>query len=103
MTYYVDIDGTLTTKQRRYWWRQPNGIREDVVAKVRALIADGHEVILWSGGTGYAKRAAREMGIDGVTCIGKPNVLVDNERRRWGNRLKNRMITPEDFVGGDNG
>jgi len=98
VTYYIDIDGTLTHKQRRYWWRRTDGVWTEMVAKVKKLIADGHEVVLWSGGTEYAKRAAREMGVDGVVCLAKPDVLIDNQRRKWGNRLQNRMITPEAFL-----
>lgn len=96
MRIFVDVDGTLTQKQcARSAFKVPP--RQDVLDKVRKLIAEGHEVILWTGNTEYAERVAKHYGLD-VTAIGKPQLIVDNQVKRWGNRLKDRTVTPEAFL-----
>ena len=57
MRIFVDVDGTLTKEQRS------NSIiksehRQDVILKVKQLQAQGHEIIIWSGSTQYAKKVA---------------------------------------------
>lgn len=96
MRIFVDVDGTLTQKQcAKSAFKVPP--RQDVLDKVRKLIAEGHEVILWTGNTAYAKRVAALYGLD-VVAIGKPQMIVDNQVGRWGKRLKNRVISPEKFL-----
>ena len=101
MRIFVDIDGTLTDKQRaKSWFR--HGLREDVIAKVKQHYDAGHEIILWTGNTKYARQVAEELkdrfGIEATAAIGKPEMIVDNQNRTWGRRLKNRTITPEAFL-----
>ena len=97
MRIFVDVDGTLTTEQRiKSVFRSP--WRQDVIDKIKKLIEEGHEIVLWTGNTKYAEQAAKEMGIEAAVCVGKPQLIVDNEDRRWGRRLKNRMVTPEAFL-----
>lgn len=72
---YIDIDGTLTDDGAR-----PNG--KPIVGrieKVRQLLLDGQEVVLWSGnGTKYARAFAARHRLIGVTAIGKPAFCVDD-------------------------
>lgn len=96
MIFYFDIDGTLTQDQR---------IRSDadaeMVAAVRALEAQGHEVVLWTGGgTKYGKEMALRLGLSHLPVFGKPEVIVDNERDKWGKRFDTRTITPQEFLKG---
>ena len=85
----------MTRHQRR--WAEP---WPEMIAAVRALIDDGHEVIIWSGNTRYARRWCEKHDIKPQAALGKPDVLVDNQLEKWGNRLKNRMITPEQLLEG---
>ena len=102
MVFCIDIDGTLTEQQRRGWWRRrPHALRDDVLAKVRALVAAGHEVVVWSSSTAYAQSFVDHAGLEGVIALGKPGVIVDNQRHRWANRLRGRVITPEQFLARD--
>lgn len=97
MRIYVDIDGTLTAEQRaNSVFRSP--LRQDVIDKVKKLAAEGHEIILWSGSTSYAKRVAEYLGISTVACVGKPEMIVDNETHRWARRLHDRTVSPESFL-----
>jgi len=76
--------------------------REDVIAKIKMLYDQGHEIILWTGNTDYAKRVALDLekkyGIKVVAAVGKPEVIVDNEQRRWSRRLRDRVILPKEFL-----
>jgi len=69
-----------------------------MVATVQHLIDAGHEVILWSGCTRYARIMAARLGLHPTAALGKPDVLVDNQIRKWGGRLKSRMISPAEFL-----
>jgi hydroxymethylpyrimidine pyrophosphatase-like HAD family hydrolase len=97
MRIFVDVDGTLTKEQRANsldksdWW-------PEMIEKVNSLADEGHEIILWTGNTKYARRVAREMGINASACVGKPEMLVDNEARRWSRRIRRRFVTPEEFL-----
>lgn len=100
MRIFVDVDGTLTKEQRgnsivksEHW--------NEVIEKVKKLQKEGHEIIIWSGSTSYAKKVAEILGIDAVACVGKPEMIIDNEKKRWGRRLKNRVILPEEFLAMD--
>jgi len=97
MRIFVDVDGTLTDEQRAKSVFK-SGRREDVIAKVKKLISEGHEIVLWTGNTKYAKQAAEELGIDAAVCVGKPDLLVDNQAGTWSRRLRKRMRTPEEFL-----
>jgi len=98
---FVDIDGTLTDKQRRRSWWKDNR-RADVIAKVREAYDAGHEIILWTGNTGYAAKVAVELeaeyGIKVGGAVGKPNLCIDNEQGRLQRRLRRSVITPEEFL-----
>lgn len=103
MRIYVDIDGTLTNKQvGRSFFKSEIGLRDDVIAKVKKYHDEGHEIILWTGNTGYAEKVAAFLlvsyDIKVVAAIGKPHMIVDNEKKRFGKKLKKRVITPEEFV-----
>jgi hydroxymethylpyrimidine pyrophosphatase-like HAD family hydrolase len=97
MRIFVDVDGTLTSEQRgNSIFKCP--LRNDVVEKVRLLARQGHEIIIWSGSTTYAKQVAAILGIPTVACVGKPEMIIDNEKERWSRRLHRRVITPEEFL-----
>lgn len=97
MRIYVDIDGTITTQQRaNSAFKCP--LRQDVIDKVKKLAMEGHEIILWSGSTEYADRVAEHLNIPTVARLGKPQLIVDNETQKWGDRLKRRTVSPEAFL-----
>ena len=97
MIIYVDVDGTLTERQRGgSAWKDP--IRQDVLEKVKKAITDGHEVVVWSGRTKYARDVCKAFGISAVAAARKPDLIVDNQVRRTKRRLKN-VVSPEEFVG----
>lgn len=96
MRIFVDVDGTLTKEQRansiiksEHW--------TEVIQKVKELEKQGHEIIIWSGSTPYAQKVAKILNIDCVG-VGKPDLIVDNQKRRWGKSLKNRVVLPEEFL-----
>lgn len=82
MRLYIDIDGTLTERQRK--WANPIQSRID---KVKALIEAGHEVIIWSGSTRYARLWCRKYGIKPKAALGKPQHIVDNKQNVRPSRL----------------
>ena len=97
MIIYMDIDGTLTTRQRgNSFFKYP--LRTDVIEKVKQLQAQGHEIVLWTGSTRYAQRVMDASGIHAVAAVEKPSLIVDNQVRRWRHRLADRIITPEEFL-----
>ena len=71
---FIDIDGTLTNR--------PNtggAVLPERLARIRELVDMGHEIIIWStGGTKYAQNFVRVHNINGVVCIGKPRLMVDD-------------------------
>lgn len=89
---YIDIDGTLTLDPERRWGTPVM----NRIEHVRALIAGGTEVVLWSGGgTEYARQFAAKYGLKAVG-IGKPAKLIDdNPTIRPLGRIK--IVTPRDF------
>lgn len=86
MTIFVDIDGTLTTEAYTRWGHPI----KDRIEAVKALVIMGYDVVLWSGGgRKYVEAFAKKYGLEGVICIGKPDVIVDDQvdirpRRRIG-------------------
>jgi ribonucleotide monophosphatase NagD (HAD superfamily) len=71
---FVDIDGTLTD-----FGQQGGNPLPERIGKINRLIRKGIEVIVWSGGgTEYAKEFAEKNGIIGAVCIGKPEIMVDD-------------------------
>ncbi len=72
---FFDIDGTLTKSPD-----DPSG--EPCVERieaVRALIAKGLEVVIWSArGTTYARNFCREHRLEAL-AIGKPAIMVDDK------------------------
>lgn len=97
MTIYVDVDGTLTSKQQgRSAFKAPP--RQDVIDKVKNLIAAGHEVVIWTGNTRYAHKVCELYGIPAVAAVRKPDLIVDNQLRRTRLRLSNKVVTPEEFL-----
>ena len=98
MRFFVDIDGTLTDKQRRRSWWKDNR-RQDVIDKVLKLADAGHEVILWTGNTGYAQAVSNELNHPNIiAAVGKPNVIVDNQDNGFRRRLRRAVVTPEEFL-----
>ena len=96
MRIFVDVDGTLTKEQRsnsitksKHW--------DEVIQKVKILKEQGHEIIIWSGSTSYAQKVSKILSIDCI-AVGKPDLIIDNQKRTWGRRLKNRTILPEEFL-----
>lgn len=89
---YFDIDGTLTDH-----FDQGGVPNEARIAYVKDLIAKGYQVVVWSGGgTKYAQEFAARHGVEGATCIGKPESCVDdNPDIRPRDRM--RVWAPEDY------
>jgi len=96
MRIFVDVDGTLTKEQRANSITKSEHWNE-VIQKVKELKRRGHEIIIWSGSTPYAQKVAKILNIE-CFAIGKPDLIVDNQKRRWGRRLKNRVVLPEEFL-----
>jgi hydroxymethylpyrimidine pyrophosphatase-like HAD family hydrolase len=97
MMIMVDVDGTLTSEQRgRSFYKCP--IRQDVVDKVKKLASEGHEIVIWTGNTKYAKDVAEKLGIPAVACIRKPDLMIDNQVHKMKRRFKRNIITPEEFL-----
>ena len=92
---FVDIDGTLTDDRHKGHGR-PIASR---IQKLRDHLGAGGELVIWSaGGTDYAKQFAADNGLEGATCVGKPDLFVDdNPTVRPGARIK--VISPEEFFG----
>jgi len=88
----MDIDGTLTDKQRR--WAEPN---HDTINKVKQMIADGYNVVVWSGSGHYARRFCKKYGIKPFLCIGKPDLVVDNQAEIRNSR-RMPILTPKQFL-----
>lgn len=88
MRFFIDIDNTLTTG--RQMWSSPNA---KMMAKVKALIDAGHEVIIWStGGTVYAKDFCEYHDLKPCTALGKPNFVVDDNPK-----FHKTIISPKEF------
>ena len=90
---FIDIDGTLTTVPGQKW----GPVLPERLAILRALIASGREVVLWSGGgSGYARAFAVKYDLTPTVCIGKPDIVVDdNPTIRPLKRMK--IVAPEAF------
>jgi len=75
---FVDIDGTLTNRPDG-----PGGVvYVERVERLKHLVERGIEIVLWSGGgTAYAREFAAAQGLVGVMCVGKPCLIVDDNRR----------------------
>ena len=92
---YIDIDGTLTDC--------PNaGGRpiEERIEAIRQIIDSGQQaVVIWSGGgTDYATQFAKNHGLTGAICIGKPSMIVDdNPDIRPRDRM--RVLSPGAYFG----
>src|SRR4051812_2945141 len=74
---FVDVDDTLMRSVGSKRIPAPS-----VVARVRALPAEGAEMYCWStGGAAYAKEAAEELGIAGcfAAFLPKPDVMIDDQ------------------------
>lgn len=91
---FVDIDGTLTDSPEQGGKPIPERIE-----KLKKLISDGKEVVLWTGGgSAYAKKFAQDHGIVGAVCISKPVTLVDdNPNVRPLGRIQ--VLDPATFFG----
>ena len=96
--HFIDIDGTLTTRQKR--WAAPIPERID---RVKAMIAAGMDVIIWSGTERYAKEWCKVNGLVGDYApkyiLSKPNWMVDNQgphQKILGRRRA--IITPESWM-----
>lgn len=72
---YVDIDGTLTLDPGRAWGR-PHAGR---ISRLRRLIREGQEVVLWSArGRDYARSFSAHYGIPATFCMSKPDRIIDD-------------------------
>ena len=93
MRIYVDIDGTLTVSQHPRWAAP----RVDMIEKVKKLIADGHQVVIWSGTSKYAQACCDKYDIKPDVATGKPNMIVDNQQPfRRARRMPS--LTPDEFM-----
>ena len=104
MSYYIDIDGTLTEQQRR--WAKPIPER---IQRVKDMIDAGEDIIVWSGTQRYAEEWCEKHGLAGKYTpkhiLGKPNYMVDNQSRirpsaEGGGRIlgRRKIITPERWM-----
>ena len=75
MRIFRDIDGTLTDN--------PDGLGnvfDDRLAKLQALIRQGHEVVVWSAnGKEYARTFCDANGLSPVVALGKPDLVIDDK------------------------
>lgn len=72
---YCDIDGTLTDLPTKKWGSPDMAAIEGL----KDIIADGFEVVLWSGGgSQYAREFAEKYGIEAIARLGKPSVVIDD-------------------------
>ena len=78
-TYYIDIDGTLTDHPGH---RDGAPLKERI-GRVKKLLADGNDVIIWSAGgsspRNYAIEFCREHGIEATATLAKPTICVDDK------------------------
>jgi phosphoserine phosphatase len=92
--YYFDIDGTLTDDPEDKWGN-PYVERID---KVRSIIEQGHDVLIWSGnGTDYAKAFCEKYNLHPMCAIGKPDFYFDDKRDI---RAPGKMVhlEPDDII-----
>ena len=76
MTIYCDIDGTLTKRKRGDSAFVPCN---DMIGIIRKLIADGNDIIMWSGrGAGVASDFAKQHGLKPKYCLTKPDAFFDD-------------------------
>jgi len=74
MRIFVDVDGTMTTEDRR--GAPPS---TEMIDRVKALIAAGHAIVVWSQrGKRYARHFCEEHGIKAEAYMGKPAMFVDD-------------------------
>ncbi len=93
-TIFIDIDGTLTEADRAH--AKPILYR---VERVKALMRAGNEIVLWSArGRAYAESFAKANGMEGIACVSKPSLLVDDNPtvRPLGSIS---MVSPQAFFG----
>ena len=99
--HYIDIDGTLTERQKR--WAKPIPAR---IERAKAMIAAGMNVVIWSGTQRYADEWCERNGFTGeyqpYAVLAKPNWMVDNQSRvrpdkNGGGKILGRrqIITPQ--------
>lgn len=91
---FIDIDGTLT-EDSHHGWGEPILFR---LAKVRELVAQGCEVIVWSGGgTKYAKAFCEAHQLSVTLATGKPGIIVDDNPKI---RPQLVCVSPEEYFEG---
>jgi hydroxymethylpyrimidine pyrophosphatase-like HAD family hydrolase len=91
---FIDIDGTLTDTPESSWGN-PN---EEIINKVKKWIDKGVNVVIWSSrGEKYSRQFCKKYDIINVICIGKPDLIVDNNPTI---RPKHKMhiLTPNQFL-----
>lgn len=74
---FVDVDDTLVRSYGSTRIPMP-----PVIAQVRELYEQGHQLYLWSsGGTDYARASARELNIEEcfVAFLPKPESYIDDQ------------------------
>ncbi len=80
MNYFIDIDGTLTTEGSKPWG---DPIKSRIDRVMESAMNPGHQVVLWSAnGEGYAFEWAKKhlelAALQMVTCLGKPDMIIDD-------------------------
>lgn len=101
MRIFVDVDGTLTDKQRaRSWFKDNHNTK--LIEKLKKLQEEGNEIYIWTGNTDYAKSVADDLleryGLEVQGAFGKPSIIIDNERDKWGRKLDKLTTIPDDFM-----
>lgn len=75
MKIAFDIDDTLMKFDHEWKLQTPD---YELIAVLRWFVANGDDVIVWSGGgLDYAKRTIEKLGLHGVRAIEKGSILAD--------------------------
>ena len=88
----VDVDGTLTKGEKRYWEEEPEP-DEEVIEKVRSLYKQGNHIVIW---TARSWDAARET----VAWLEKHNVWYHGIRMAKGGAdlyIDDKAVNVDDF------
>jgi len=89
MRIFCDVDGTLTDKKSR----GGNPLKKNV-DKLRKLIQEGHEVIIWSKtGQAYVEKFCKDNELKPKYCLSKPDYFIDDHPRMG----KTPILKPEEI------
>lgn len=100
---YVDVDGTLLI-----WPTRPGAPQPGETPRVNSALVDclkswqrssGGRIVVWTmGGCAHAEMAADLCGLESVTCIAKPDLVIDDGPEFFKRKLP--VQSPEEFCRG---